>query len=201
MTDQNQHIPDDQLQAYLDGALESTSLEDFKAHLAGCPTCREELSNLEALQIRLGKLPEFALSKDISGLVVSQLKEEQSLSPAITWTLAIEALAAGVVLSMLIPVFQVAGWLPRLFEVRLELSAALNIFLTQLASNWFVWWAGLKLQINQLMTSYNPLNGVVQGAFSPWILIGAAGGLVILINALLLGRQPLVGINHNGSQI
>lgn len=201
MTDQNQHIQDDQLQAYLDGAQETTKAEEIKAHLVGCPICQNELSSLKTLQTRLERLPEFALSKDISGLVVSRLKAEQSLSPAITWILAIEALAAGVVLSLFIPVFQVAGWLPRLLDVRLEMGAALNIFLTQLASSWFVWWAGLKVQLNQLAGAFNPLESLPIGALSPWVLIGVAGGLVILINALMLGKQSVTNGNHKQIQV
>ena len=196
MTDQNQHIKDHQLQAYLDGIMDTAEAVTIEAHLEICPTCRDEFAHLEGMAARLESLPEIPLSRDLSRLVVAQLKGEQALSPAITWTLLIEALAAGGVIAVLIPAFQAAGWLPRLLSTSLEIQAALNIFLTQLASNWLVWWAGLKLQLGQLLGTFNPLEGLRLGAFSPWILMGIDGGLFLSLNALLLGRQPLLDRNH-----
>ena len=196
MTDQNKHLHNDQLQGYLDGVLDSTTIVNIQAHLDSCPTCQKKLASLELLESRLDSLPAINLEKDLSSLVISQLKKEESLSPAITWTLIIEALAAGTVIAVLIPAFQAAGWIPRLMQTGLELQAAINIFLTQMASNWLVWWAGLKLQFNQFLVNLNPLTDLPLDSFSPWILIGIAGGLVILLNALLLGRQTIPNGNH-----
>jgi hypothetical protein len=201
MSDHNQHLKDDQLQAYLDKALDYSSAENVQAHLDICPSCKEKFSQLTKLTSHLEGIPEIALQRDLSQLVIEQLKGEQTLSPAITWSLVIEALAAGAVLALLIPAFQAAGWLPRLLNTRLALQTALNIFLTQLASNWVVWWAGLKLQLNLLINSFNPQDTFSLGTLSPWILIGVAGGLMILINALLLGRQPIAKHNQNHFQV
>ena len=200
MTDQNQHLKNDQLQAYLDGVLEPSNIENVQAHLETCPPCQKELVNLESLETSLESLPALSLGRDLSSLVISQLKKEQSLSPAITWTLIIEALAAGGVIAVLIPAFQAAGWLPRLLNTGLELQVAINIFLTQLASSWLVWWAGLKLQISHMTKSFNPLGAMPSGVFSPWLIIGIAGGLVVLINALLLRGQSLPNGNYKGNQ-
>ena len=201
MTDENKHINLDQLWAYLDGVLDPSQAEVIQSHLEDCPLCQAESNRLEILTSQLETLPEVSLKKDLSSLVVARLKEERSLSPAITWTLVIEAVAAGAVIGVLIPAFQAAGWLPRLQGIGRSLQAAANLFLTQLASSWLVWWAGLKLQASQLMTSFNLLESLPLGAFSPWILIGAAGGLVVLINVLLLGRQPLPNNNHKQLQV
>lgn len=196
MTDQNDHINLDQLWAYLDGVLDPYQTEAIQAHLAGCSLCQSELDQLEKLTLQLEELPEISLTKDLSGLVVSQLKAEQALSPAVTWTLVVEALAAGAVIGAMIPAFQAAGWLPRLLEIRLALSSGVNAFLVQLASSWLVWLSGLKMQLNQLIISFNPLESLPLGALSPWMLIGTAGGLVILLNALLLRGQPLPNGDH-----
>lgn len=201
MTDHNQHIKNDQLQAYLDGVTDPAAAESIKVHLDACPACRDKLARLEEMAARLQSLPEVPLSRDLSGLVVSQLKRDQTLSPAITWTLVIEALAAGAVIAILIPAFQAAGGLHRLLDILLKLLAAANVFLAQLTSSWLVWWATLKLQLSQLVGAFSPLDVLRLGAISPWILIGVAGGLVVLTNALLLGRQPLLDRNHKGSQI
>jgi hypothetical protein len=196
MTDPNRHLNNDQLQAYLDGVLEPSIIVNLQAHLETCPICREELVALEILETSLSSLPALSLGRDLSSSVVSQLREEKSLSPAITWTLIFEALAAGTVIALLIPAFQAAGWLPRLLDTSLELRAAVNIFTTQLASNWLWWWASLKLQFNQFLGTNNPLVILPGDMISPWILIGSAGGLVILLNALLLGRQTIPNGNH-----
>lgn len=201
MPDQNQHIKNDQLQAYLDGALDSASVEIIRAHLETCPLCQEELSRLEFVTSRLDAMPEIGLQKDLSQLVIEQLKENESLSPAITWTLIIEALAAGAAIGVLIPVVKATGWLSRLLDIRQVLGAGLNTFLAQLASSWLVWWAGLKVQLNQLTISFNPLESLPLEVLSPWILIGTAGGLVILLNALLLRGQPLPNSNHQQIEV
>ena len=201
MTDQNQHIPNDQLQALLDGVLEPKKSEEVQSHLDTCPTCRDELTRLEALSYQLDNLPEVSLSRDLSGVVLSQLQSERNLSPAITWALVVEALAAGAVIAVLIPALQAAGWLPRLLEVQQTLGAALNLFLAQLASSWLVWWAELKLQLDQVISFFNPGSIFQIGTLSPWLVVGLAGGSAVLINALLLGGRFLPNGNHQGSQL
>jgi len=197
VTDQKHHIKNDQLQAYLDGIMDPAAAESIQSHLDTCPACQNEFARLEGMSARLASLPAVPLSRDLSRLVISQLKGEQALSPVITWALVIEALAAGAVIAT----FQTASWPPQLLGTGLEIRAAVNIFLSQLFSSWMVWWVALKLQFSQLLGAFNPLEGLRLGAVSPWGLIGAAGGLMALTNALLLGRQALLDRNHKGSQI
>ena len=197
MNDQNQHIRDDQLQAFLDGALEPAAAKLVQAHLKVCPVCREDLASLEMVASRLDSLPELTLGKDFSQPIVETLKAQESLSPGVTWTLVAEALAAGVMISLLIPAFQAAGWLPRLLNTRLTLQAELNTFLAQLVNSWVVWWAELKLEFSQVIISLASLQTLSVGTLSPWILIGLAGTLMILLNAFLLGRQPQPDRNHH----
>lgn len=197
MTDQTNHLSEEQLQSVLDGALEVKEAAEIHSHLKDCPDCQKKLARLEDLALRLESLPEFQLSRDLSGPVISRLRDEKELSPGITWSLVIEALAAGMMIGLLIPALQAAGWLPRLLDTRLELLAAANLFLTQLLSSWVVWWAELQLQINHTIQALVPVNSPFQLGISPWILVGTAGGLGLLINYLLLGRQPLPGRNRN----
>lgn len=201
MTETKHPVENHQLQAYLDGALDPTQAESIQAHLESCSSCRDELARLESLQFRLQELPNLGLSRDLSQQVVTQLKDERSLSPAITWTILIEAIAAGAVIGALIPVFQTVGWLPSLLETRVEIQAGLNIFLAQLASSWLVWWAGLKLRLDQILTSFQPLEGLNLGGFSPWLILAVAGGLLFILNALLLSQRPILDRNHNHFQI
>ena len=197
MNDQNQHVREDQLQAFLDGALEPAAAKLVQAHLNVCPVCQEDLASLEMVAARLDKLPELSLGKDFSHQVVEHLKDQGALSPAVTWTLVAEALAAGVTISLLIPAFQAAAWLPRILNTRLTLQAELNTFLTQLVNSWVVWWAELKLQLSQGVTSLAPLQTLSAGRFSPWILIGVAGSLMVVVNAFLVGQQSQPDQNHD----
>lgn len=197
MTDQSQHIENDQLQAYLDGILDSSTLAGLQAHLEGCPSCREELIRLERLETRLENLPEIQYSGDLSQAVLARLQEERSLSPTLTWQLLVQAVAAGALIGALIPVLQAAGWLPSLLETRLKLQAGLNIFLAQLISGWVVWWEGAKLQFTQVLASFDPLAKLPWNGYSPWLVIGVAGLLIIVFNAVLLGRQPQIRGNHH----
>ncbi len=143
MNNQIKHITTEQLQAYLDHVLDHEGLQDVEGHLDQCTLCRDELSRLEGIFARLENLPAQKLEKDLSIPVLAQLREESKLSLGITWTLVLEALGAGTVIGLLIPAFRGATWLPQLIDTRMEIQAAINIFLTQLASSWLVWWAGL----------------------------------------------------------
>lgn len=197
MSDQNQHLKEDQLQAYLDKIQDQRTTEKVRTHLDACPSCKEKFSQLVRLNAHLKGIPEIPLQRDLSQLVIEQLKEEQSLSPAITWTLVIEALAAGIAIGLLIPALQAAGWLPRLQNIRLAFQTTANIFLTQLASSWVVWWAELKLQLSLLVRGFDPADIILLEQLSPWTLISVAGGLIVLINAILLRGQPRPKHNHN----
>jgi len=190
------HLSEDQIQAHLDGVLDPVLDKQIQSHLAECMSCRGRLEGLENLSFRLESLPALELSRDLSNLVVSKLKEERSLTPALTWTLIIESLSISAVLAVLIPTFQAAGWLPRLLITGQELQAGLEIFLAQLASSWLVWWAELQLQIRVLGQNLLPQGSLSGLAFSPWILIGAAGGLGILINYLLLRQHSFLDSNQ-----
>ncbi|HDN04799.1 MAG TPA: hypothetical protein ENF27_02550 [Chloroflexi bacterium] len=190
------HISTDQIQAYLDQGLDQAEHQEVEIHLDQCPACREELSRLEIIFARLKKLPPLELEKDLSLAVLAQLREESKLSLGITWTLVLEALGAGTVIGLLIPAIRAASWLPVLADTKTEIQAAINIFLTQLASSWLVWWAGLRMNIEQtakslFSTIYSP-----SIEFSPWILILAAGGIGLLANYILLRSDPIRGRNH-----
>lgn len=190
------HISADKLQAYLDGELDQSSLQEIALHLGECPACREELAQLEGIFAQLENLPELQLEKDFSSSVLAKLREETQLSRGITWTLALEALAAGTVIGFLIPAVQAAAWLQQLINTQTEIRAGINIFLAQLASSWLVWWAGLQLNFEQTIQSLSSARYFPSGVFSPWILILAATGIGILANFILLRSQPFRSRNQ-----
>lgn len=190
------HISTDQIQNYLDQGLDQTELQEVKIHLDQCPACREEFSRLEIIFARLENLPPLELEKDLSLAVLAQLREETKLSLGITWTLVLEALGAGTVIGLLIPAIRAAAWLPVLADTKTEIQVAINIFLTQLASNWLVWWAGLRINIEHTAKSLFSTIYFPSVEFSPWILILAAGGIGLVANYILLRSDPIRGRNH-----
>jgi len=196
MNRQTSHISNYILQAYLDQDLDQARYQEVELHLDQCLTCREELSRLEGVFSRLENLPSLELEKDLSTSVLAQLRDEKKISLGITWTLVLEAIGAGTVIGLLIPVFQAAAWLPQLIDTQTEIQAAVNIFLTQLASSWLVWWTGLQLYIEQTAKSIFSTSYFPSGEFSPWILILAAGGIGLLANYFLLRNQPISSQNH-----
>lgn len=196
MIKKSSHLKNELLQAFLDQALEADDLQKAQIHLETCPACQEELKRLEVLTIRLGNLPEISLGKDFSGTVLNQLQENKKISRNLGWTLVIEALAAAVVVGLLIPSFQAATWVPRILNAQLEIEVSINIVLTQLASNWLVWWAGLHLDITQIFRSLITPGQLSFGTFSPWILILAAGSLALLANYIFLRRTFHQNRNH-----
>jgi hypothetical protein len=146
---------------------------------------------------QLDSLPEIKLEKDLTIPELTQLREESKFSLGITWTLILEALGAATVIGLLIPVIQAASWLPQLIDTQTEIRAAINIFLTQLASSWLFWWAGLRLNFEQFTKSLISFDNLPVSGISPWILVLAAAGIGILVNYFLLRFDPLRNQNHN----
>ncbi len=180
------HPKRDTLQAYLDQALVPSSSRDLEEHLESCPACREKIAILEKMFTRLETLPEIPLPKDFSPGVLKMIHDQKQLSRGVTWTLVIEAIAAGVILGLIIPALQFSPWIPRLLTTQLEIRAGLNIFLTQLFSSWMLWWAQLKFSLNHLVESFRVPLEIPAALPAPWIWILFAAGLGVLINGLLL---------------
>lgn len=59
------HIPDQQLSAYLDGDVPAGDDEALKAHLAGCATCRRGLDDLRGLVEAAGALEDRPPARDL----------------------------------------------------------------------------------------------------------------------------------------
>lgn len=190
------HITIDKLQAYLDQDLDLAKHQEVEDHLDQCPSCREELSRHENLFSGLENLPALELEKDLSIPVLAQLREETKLSLGITWTLVLEAVGAGTVIGLLIPAIRSTAWLPVLVDTQTEIQAAINIFLTQLASTWLVWWSSLQLNLEQTAKSLFSTSYFPSGELSPWILILVAAGIGLLANYIMLRSNPIRSRNH-----
>jgi len=196
MNKDSNHISTDKLQTFLDQGLDQAGLHSIELHLDQCPSCRDNLSRLEGVFIRLESLPPLELGNDLSSSILSQLQDEKKHSLGITWTLILEALGAGIMIGLLIPAFRAAAWLPQLVDTQTDIRAAINIFLTQFASTWLVWWTGLQLNLEQTAKSFVSTTYFPNGEFSPWILILAAAGIGLLANYIILRSNPIRSRNH-----
>jgi len=196
MKDKINHLDLDQFQAFIDQVLDVPAALVIQDHLDGCPACREELARLDTLITRLENLPEFSLTKDLSSMVLVKLRENKKVTSGLTWALVIESLAAGAVIGALIPAIQAAAWLPQVLNTPQEILVAVNIFLTQLASSWLVWWAQLQLNLKVYLDPTQIQFNLPAALPSPWILILAAGVLGIFANYFLLRINPIRDNNH-----
>ena len=183
------HPEGQQLQAYLDGALDDLTAREILEHLEISSTCREELVRFERLFSNLESLPELSFKKDLSASVIEQLQDSKKWSQGVTWTLVIEVLAAGGAIGLRIPAFQASFWINQVSILRLDVLTAINIFLIELASSWMVWWAQLQLNLTQIPTIFSIPGLFPSSLTSPWTLILAAGVLGLFANYLLL-RHP-----------
>jgi hypothetical protein len=191
MNNSKTHMTSDQLQAFLDHNLEDQEMTVLEDHLETCSLCRKEVEKQMMLISRLEKLPEISLDIDLTEAVLSKLRDQNRSLSGITWTLVIEALAAGAVISAIIPVIKAAPWLADLVNIRQEILAGANIFLTQLASTWIFWWSKMQLDLRGMLDSLQNQALLTTTLPSPWILILAAGGLAILVNYLFFWKKPI----------
>jgi hypothetical protein len=191
MNNSKTHMTSDQLQTFLDQNLEDQEMTVLEDHLEICSLCRKEVEKQMMLISRLEKLPEISLDIDLTEAVLSKLRDQNRSLSGITWTLVIEALAAGAVISAIIPVIKAAPWLADLVNIRQELLAGANIFLTQLASTWIFWWSKMQLDLRGMLDSLQNQALLTTTLPSPWILILAAGGLAILVNYLFFWKKTI----------
>jgi len=196
MKDKINHPDLDQFQALIDQVLDEPAALVIQDHLDGCPACREELARLDTLITRLENLPEFSLTKDLSSMVLVNLRKNKKVTSGLTRALVIESLAAGAVIGALIPAIQAAAWLPQVLNTPQEILVAVNIFLTQLASSWLVWWAQLQLNLKVFLDPTQIHFNLPAALPPPWILILAAGVLGIFANYFLLRINPIRDNNH-----
>jgi len=185
-----------QLQAYLDGALDDLTTREILEHLEICPACREELARFERLFSNLESLPELNFKKDLSDSVLQQLRDSKKWSQGLTWTLVIEVLAAGGALGLLIPAFQVSYWINQVSILRSDVLAAINFLLFELACSWMIWWAQLQLNLTQIPTIFSISGLFPSRSASPWMLILTAGVLGLAANYLLLRHPKPFKKNH-----
>jgi hypothetical protein len=92
-----EHLSEEQLNEYLDGALEEQTYRKVASHLAECADCRAQLEDLKLVFTSLGDLPESPLARDLTPFIMLRLLPNL---PVRVWTRAFAA-QWGVVLGIL----------------------------------------------------------------------------------------------------
>jgi hypothetical protein len=196
MSNKQIHLTDEQIQSYLDQEQDRKELEILQKHLDICSSCQEMVDKQINLVTRLEELPGITLGNDLTANILDQIKIQKQLRKGVTWIIAVEALAAVAVVSVLIPALDFSAWTPTFINTRQDFLVSINIFLTQLASTWIYWWSQLQMDFQGLLDPIRSQANLTIQIPEPWILILAAGCIGVLVNYLLLREKPIKNHNH-----
>src|SRR5574342_1078024 len=127
------HLTDVQLNEYLDNEIKDRA--QVELHLSSCADCAARLAGLQALFDEIESLPELALSHDIAAPIAPRLSGRASLPRYLRLTMALQAVAAIVVMIFAAPfVLQFSS--PYLSS--LQAPSLVDMFL-QLQTQWTIW--------------------------------------------------------------
>jgi hypothetical protein len=114
--------PEEQLSGYVDGTLETDERAEVDAHLATCPTCREEIELSTRAVTMLRELPEVPVPFGTTRRVMAEAGKERTSRGRRSWGRGTQWAAGLAAAAVLVAVVAVA--LPRVGEVAQMDSAA-----------------------------------------------------------------------------
>jgi predicted anti-sigma-YlaC factor YlaD len=114
--------PEEQLSGYVDGTLETDERAEVDAHLATCPTCREEIELSTRAVTMLRELPEVPVPFGTTRPVMAEAGKERTSRGRRSWGRGNQWAAGLAAAAVLVAVVAVA--LPRLGEMAPVESAA-----------------------------------------------------------------------------
>jgi predicted anti-sigma-YlaC factor YlaD len=114
--------PEEQLSGYVDGTLETEERAEVDAHLATCPTCREEIELSTRAVTMLRELPEVPVPFGTTRRVMVEAGKERTSRGRRSWGRGTQWAAGLAAAAVLVAVVAVA--LPRVGEVAQMESAA-----------------------------------------------------------------------------
>lgn len=196
-TDPNYHPDQILLHAFLDGELTPEEGESLKHHLGLCPACREDLEELKSLFSKLEALPEIPLEVSYQSEILQRVKRQQKLFQGLTWTAALQAAAAGIILSLVLPILPYQEWGIRLQEIfnQLQSTAAANF--SKLMIEWSLNWAAVRESIPTAVERALSADYIQLNLSEPLLLVIAAAVLGLLANSILLRNGTYTSIfNH-----
>jgi predicted anti-sigma-YlaC factor YlaD len=114
--------PEEQLAGYVDGTLETDERAEVDAHLATCPTCREEIELSSRAVTMLRELPEVPVPFGTTRPVLAEVGKERTSRTRRSWGGRTQWAAGLAAAAVLVAVVAVA--LPRIGEMAPVESAA-----------------------------------------------------------------------------
>jgi anti-sigma factor RsiW len=193
---EREHLSDETLNEYLDGALSTRAMAQADEHLRSCETCAHRLRLSAEVFAALDDLPEIALDKDLAPSIVETLRSRtaagQRQGRRLTWRLglALVAEAAGslALLGFILP-DALSGLTPAAIPgFTVAISSVLEqaaIFLSAVVAT------PDPLGLEALVSSFSAPS-IPWASVSSLITLLAAATLVWLLgNGILLRRGPL----------
>jgi anti-sigma factor RsiW len=168
------HLDDEQLNAWLDDALDAAARQRMEAHLRDCAACTGQLAELQALQAELRALPDAPLTRDLSANVLLQLASRhqraggnahaEPLANGLRILTALQLLAAALALAWFAPALLEVGLTltqraSALFDLRAVLSGLIDS-ITQ-----------IPVTVPQLSLPEDSMSLLWIGAFGIWALV------------------------------
>ncbi len=147
------HLSEETLNEYLDGALSSSMRAEADGHLAACPVCHARLEALRGLFAELDALPEAALERDLSPVVMAAITAR--VPRVVRLAALVQALAAVAMLALAWPQLNLSALAP---STQLDLPSTLDLaewFVLQ----WTVWMQALtRLNVSSAFSTSFSLN-------------------------------------------
>ena len=177
------HFTEDQLNEYLDDALEVPAQARLSAHLSECADCRARLAALQTVFELLAALPDEKPGRDLAPSILQNLPHKRS---GLGWKLAL-AFQAGVSFGLLIlftpiGVRSTAGILQRLtgqiIGLEIRLSALINLHFSP-PSLLLPHPPSLPAPVPQIWVTL-PV-AITQANFPIWLILGIAAILLFVI--------------------
>jgi hypothetical protein len=96
----------DRFDDYLDGRLGAAETEEFRAHVAACQSCADELENIQALRERAAELPHsLEPSRDLWPGIAARISEDRVVRGRFDRRALLAAAAAVVVISSVVTAY------------------------------------------------------------------------------------------------
>jgi len=105
------HISENTLNEYVDGALAPSDFAEVSAHLAACQQCAARWREITSLFEEIASLPEIPLDRDLSQAVLARLAATPVLPSPVRWVLGLQVLTAFLVLALAFPLTDITAYL------------------------------------------------------------------------------------------
>ncbi len=178
------HLSEDALFEFIDQALPKDRLDEIETHLEACKTCRERLSEFNALFSTVETLPDEPIMRDLTPEVLTAIKRGAVLAPIWWWLLILQGILALGLIAITVPFIFNSPLTNSLLENGRDILAMLSTNL----SYWLQEWFSLIGTTSQLFSVRLPLSLGIPIQPILWLLLLATVTWIVG-NSILLRTQ------------